>query len=136
MIYLTVLTCTILAIIIGSLWYGPIFGKRWMTLNNLPDLSTDPVVRKEQMKHMYPAYIIQFLLSFFQVFILYTYIKHVPEFSGVENALLMCFAFVVPTFAAASIWSGDSRKVQIQKFLLQTGYSIVSFIVFGAVLGL
>ncbi|MBU3669053.1 MAG: DUF1761 domain-containing protein, partial [Candidatus Taylorbacteria bacterium] len=56
MIYLTVLTCTILSIVIGSLWYGPIFGKRWMALNNLPDLSDDPVVRKGQMKHMYPAY--------------------------------------------------------------------------------
>ncbi|MBU3668988.1 MAG: hypothetical protein FGM57_03410 [Candidatus Taylorbacteria bacterium] len=70
------------------------------------------------------------------IFILYTYIQKVPEFSGVENALLICFAFVVPTFAAASMWSGDSRKVQIQKFLLQTGYAIISFIVFGAVLGI
>ena len=136
MIYLTVFTCTVLAMIIGSLWYGPIFGKRWMALNNLPELSTDPAIRKEQMRHMYPAYIIQFLLSFFQVFILYTYIDKVPEFSGVENALLMCLAFIVPTLATSGIWSGDSRSVQVQKFLIQTGYSLIAFIVFGAVLGL
>lgn len=136
MIYLTVLTCTILAIVIGSLWYGPIFGKRWMALNNLPELSTDPVVRKEQMKHMYPAYIIQFLLSFFQVFILYTYVQQVQGFSGVENAFLICIAFVVPTLATASMWNGDTRGVQIQKFLIQSGYALVTFVIFGAILGL
>lgn len=135
MIYLTVFTCTVLAIIVGSLWFGPVFGKRWMSLNNMC-LDSDPVKQKEQMKAMYPVYIIQFLLSFFQVFILSIYIKAVPDFSGVENALILCAAFIIPTFAGAVMWSGDNKKVALEKFLLQAGNAILTMLIAGAVLGL
>jgi Protein of unknown function (DUF1761) len=135
MIYLTVFTCTILAIIIGSLWFGPIFGKRWMSLNNMI-LPEDPIAKKEALKKMAPVYVIQFLLSFFQIFILSIYIQAIPDFSGVEHAAILCAAFIIPTYAGSVMWSGDSRKVALEKFLLQAGAAIISMIVFGAVLGL
>ncbi len=35
---IAIITATLATFAIGFLWYGPIFGKAWMKLNNVPDV--------------------------------------------------------------------------------------------------
>lgn len=136
--YLAILVCTILSIVIGSLWYGMFFGKLWMNIIGVnPDDCKDPVKRKEMNKKMVPMYAIQIITSLLQVLVLAYVISYVLDLA---NALISMFviwtAGVLPTIVGGIIWTNDSRKVMWQKFLLQAGYQLISFIAFGLILGM
>ncbi len=130
--YLAVLTCAILSMVVGSVWFGVIFGKKWMQLHGSDKL--DPAQLKELQKSMGPMYMIQFLLSIFQAWVLAYYIQGWKEAFGIENALWIWAAFVMPTVAGGVMWSSTDKKVMFVKFLIQAGYYMVLFVLFGLVL--
>jgi len=132
--YWAVFVCGVVSMIIGFIWYGPIFGKTWMKVNNIsPD---DAAKRAEMQKSSGPLYIVSFVLSLFQAYVLAYYIAGWQDATGVENALWIWAAFLIPTVAASSMWTNDSGKVKWTKFLIQSGYYLVLFVVFGLILGM
>lgn len=133
--FLPVLVCAIISLILGSIWYGPLFGKAWMRIIKAdPDCMTDPVKRKEAQKKALPLYILQFVLSIFEIWVLAHFIQGWSDVSPIESSLWIWAAFVMPTVAGASMWSGDSRKDAWQRFWLTAGFQLVLFIVFALVL--
>jgi len=54
--------------------------------------------------------------------------------SGICIAILIWIAFIVPTLASTSMWSGDSKQNAWSKFLIQAGYNLVLFVVCGYIL--
>ena len=132
--YLAVLVCGISAMVLGSIWYGPLFGKVWMRVNNVsPD---DLEKRKEMQKSAGPLYVVQFVLTLLQAWIMAWYIGSMDSASGVHNAFGMWLAFIIPTVASACMWTNDSKKVSWTKFGMQAGYYLVLFVIFGLILGL
>ncbi|MFZ5390929.1 MAG: DUF1761 domain-containing protein [Patescibacteria group bacterium] len=130
--YLAVIVCSVLAMIIGALWYGPIFGKKWLEIvgANINDLTA----REAMKKRAGPLYFVQFLLTLFQVYVLAYYISGWSEVSGLENSLWIWAAFIIPTVAGAAMWNNDSARVSWARFLIQGGYQLVLFVLFGLVL--
>ncbi len=131
--YLAVLTCAVISMILGGIWYGPLFGKKWMEI-----LGTDSKDKKEiakMQKSAGPLYLIQFLLTLFQAYVLAYYVKGWNEVSGVEGSLWIFFAFIMPTIAGFSMWNNYTKKVAIERFLIQSGYQLVLFTLFGLILG-
>jgi len=135
---LPILLCALLAMILGSVWYSPLlFGKAWMRLIKVdPEAMKDPVQRKKMQQRMFPLYMLQLLLSLFQIWVLSFYIQGWTEASGVTNALWIWAAFVMPTIATSIMWGNDSRRDSLQKFFIQAGYQLVMFVVFGLILGI
>lgn len=129
-----VLISVVVSLIIGSIWYGPLFGKKWMEIIGVDPNSMSDEKKKEMQKKAMPLYLVQALLTFFQVYVLAYYIAGWTEASGVENALWIWGAFIVPTLAGASMWTNDSRKIAWSRFLIQSGYQLVIFIIFGLIL--
>lgn len=129
---LAVLVCAVLAMVLGAIWYGPLFGKKWMEIVEATDL--DMEARKKMQKEATKLYIVQFLLALFQVLILAYYISAWRAVSGLENALWFWAAFVMPTVAGASMWNNDSSRIAWARFLIQGGYQLVLFIMFGLIL--
>lgn len=132
--YWAVLVCGVLSMIIGAVWYGPIFGKAWTKVIGATDM--DLAKRKEMQKRSMPLYFISFVLALFQAYVLAYYIAGWKEASGVENALWIWAAFVIPTVAAGAMWNIDSKEVSWTRFGIQAGYYLVLFVVFGLVLGM
>lgn len=132
--YFAIVTCAVLAMVIGAVWYGPIFGKKWLDIICATDCDLEK--RKEMNKGVWKLYVTQFLLVLFQVWVLSYYIQGWKEASGLVNALWIWGAFVVPTVAASAMWNNDNAKVSWARFLIQAGYQLVVFAVFGLVLGL
>lgn len=130
--YLAVLVCGILSMILGSVWYGPMFGKKWIEIIGATD--EDLERRKEMQKNARPLYFVSFVLSIFQAAVLAYYINALGTLSGVVNALLIWAAFVMPTVAAGSMWNNDSARISWMRFLIQASYYLVLFIVFALVL--
>lgn len=132
--YWAILVCAVVAMVLGFVWYGPLFGKAWMRLTGCADM--DEAKRKEMQKKAMPMYLVQFVLVLVQIFVLATYSITFAPVISVINALWIWLGFVMPTIAGSYMWSGDSRKNAWTKFFIQAGFQLVSFLVFGAILGL
>ncbi|MBI5733369.1 MAG: DUF1761 domain-containing protein [Candidatus Kerfeldbacteria bacterium] len=131
--YWTVLICAVLAMVIGAIWYGPLFGKKWMEIVNIKP--TDLAAREKMQTGVWKLYFVQFLLTLFQVYVLAFYIAGWKDASGLENSLWIWAAFVMPIIAGTAMWNNDSAKISWARFLIQGGYQLILFVLFGLVLG-
>jgi hypothetical protein len=129
-----IIVCAVISMIIGMIWYGPLFGRKWAQIIGA-DLD-DMEARKRMQKEAGPMYALQFLLSLFQVYVLAYYIAEWKEISGVVNALWIWAGFVVPIIAGTAMWNNDPKKVIWARFLIQAGYQLVCFVLFGLVLSM
>ncbi|MFA7277939.1 MAG: DUF1761 domain-containing protein [Candidatus Gracilibacteria bacterium] len=132
--YWAVLVCAIASMIVGSVWYGPIFGKKWMQICGADKL--DMEARKKMQKAAGPLYLAQFLLTLLQLWVFANILNYWPGASTVWIAVFMWVGFIMPTIAGSSMWNNDASKVKWARFLIQSGYQLVMFIIFGLILGL
>lgn len=130
--YVAIFVGAVLSMVIGALWYGPLFGKKWMEIVGVtPD---DVEARKNMQKGAGPLYGVQFMLTLFQVLVLSHLIADTARAGGVERALWIWAAFVIPTLAGAVMWTNEPGKQKWARFLIQGGYQLVIFLVFGLLL--
>ena len=128
-----VLVCTILTLVIGFIWYGPIFGKKWMEITGADKMDMER--RKEMMKGVWKLYIAQIALALLQVYVLAWYLNTIGNISsGIHTAFSIWLAFVMPTIAGTAMWNNDSAKISWARFFIQSGYQLIIFIVFGLIL--
>ncbi len=132
--YWAVLACAVASMVIGAIWYGPLFGRKWMAINGA---NPDDIARREEMqKAAGPLYGVQFLLSLLQLYVLAQLIVWTgAESKAVWVAFFMWLGFVMPTVAGLSMWTAQPAKVKWATFLISSGYQFVSFFVFGFILG-
>jgi len=130
--YWAILVCGVLAMIIGFIWYGPLFGKKWMEIAGVNP--ADLEARKKMQKSAGPLYAVQFIVTLFQIWVLAYYIAGWKEAAGIVNALWIWAAFVIPTLFGAVMWTNEPGKQKRARFLIQGGYQLVVFIVFGIIL--
>ena len=128
--YWAVISCAVVAMVVGAVWYGPLFGRAWLKV--IGATASDLAARREMQKRAAPLYAIQILLTCFQVFVLAHYVR--LGLGGVESALWIWAGFIMPTIAGTAMWNNDSRQVSMARFLIQSGYQLVIFILFGLIL--
>lgn len=130
--YWAVLSCALLSLVLGFVWYGPLFGRKWIEIN---ELSSDDLAKREAMqKEAGPLYVVQFVLSLLQIYILAHFVKGWSDVSGVESALWIWLGFVMPTVAGLAMWNAKPTKVKWAMFLISSGYQLISFVSFGFIL--
>jgi glycerol-3-phosphate acyltransferase PlsY len=116
----------ILSVVLGFIWYGPLFGKRWMTLSGITMPSEKP-----GMGTMIRPMVISFIGAIFMSFVLTYLIAFHNGFyqtSGYMTAILMgIFAwigFIVPVYLNFLGWEGRPKEL----FFINTGYWLVFII--------
>ena len=130
--YWAVFTGAILSMVLGFVWYGPLFGKKWMEIVGVnPD---DQEARKKMQKSAGSLYGVQFVLTLFQVTVLAYLVADSQGDGGVERALWVWSAFIIPSLAGAVMWTNESSKMKWARFLIQGGYQLVLFVIFGLLL--
>ncbi|MBN2344017.1 MAG: DUF1761 domain-containing protein [Deltaproteobacteria bacterium] len=130
--YIAIIVGAVASMVVGAVWYGPLFGRIWMNIVGVnPE---DEERRKEMQKGAGPLYLIQFLLTLFQVLVLAHLIADTQRVGGIERALWIWGAFVVPSLAGAAMWTMDATKIKWARFLIQGGYQLVMFAIYGALL--
>jgi len=122
----------VLSMIIGAIWYGPVFGKKWLEIAGVNP--SDLEARKKMQKTAGPLYVIQFVLTLFQVLVLAHLVADTRVAGGVERSLWIWAAFIIPTLAGAVMWTNEAGKMKWARFLIQGGYQLILFIVFGLLL--
>lgn len=130
--YWAIASGAVLSMVIGAIWYGPLFGKKWMEIVGVN--SADLEARKKMQKSAGLLYLVQFILTLFQVLILAHLIANTKLVGGLERSLWIWAAFIIPTLAGAVMWTNESGKLKWARFLIQGGYQLVLFVLFGLLL--
>ncbi len=131
--YLAVLVSAIIAMGLGFVWHGPLFGKKFMAAMGMT-IPTDPEVRKKMQKAMAMTYVIQFLLFVVTTSVLSIYINYGPK-TGLVTAVCLWLGFVMPTAASAALWNDRPTNAKWTIFLVSAGFNLVMLAVAGLILG-
>ncbi len=129
--YWAILVSAIASMVIGSIWYGPLFGKKFMEAMGMNEWS--PEKKAEMTKSMGISYVGQFILSLIMFFVLAWYITtsvHTGIIGGMANAFGLWLGFVVPLAAGNVLWGG--KKIL---FWLSIGNMLITLLVAGAIIG-
>jgi hypothetical protein len=130
--YWAIASGAVLSMIVGGIWYGPVFGKKWMEIIGFDP--SDSEARKKMQKSAGPLYFVQFLLTLFQVLVLAHLVADTDRAGGLERSLWIWAAFVIPTLAGAVMWTSDAGRLKWSRFLIQGGYQLVMFFIYGLLL--
>lgn len=131
--YIAVIGAAVAAIVLGALWYGPVFGKQWMALAGLT---------KEGMKSMKMSPAVAMFGGLITSLLMAYVLSHGITFgnaylgtSGVAGGMMGAFwywlGFAVPLTGGAYLWEGKSIKL----WILNAGYYLVALMLMGAILG-
>lgn len=127
--WLGIFLAVVAAMAIGTIWYGPLFGKQWMKLVNFKKGTSSPV---GPMLVMLALAIIQaFVLAHFIVYAGYFY----PEYSGLAVGLLTglwsFIGFVAPVLISNTVFAKGSMDL----LKINLGNQLVTLAAIGAILG-
>lgn len=129
--YWAVLVSAIASMIIGSIWFGPLFGKMFMKEMGMDAWSKE---KQEKMKKsMGLSYVAQFIASFVMFYVLAGLVGgfgHMTLGGGAMTGAVLWIGFVVPLALGDLIWGGNKKL-----FWLKVGHMLVTLLAAGAIIG-
>ncbi len=126
-----VVVAAIASMVIGSIWYGPLFGKMFSSLMGFDQLTPDQQAAAK--KGMMKLYVVQFIASLVMFYVMAWFINNI--YSDVRGALTVAFmswlGFTLTTQLGNALWGGKMKL-----FWLGAGNSLVTAIVGALILGM
>lgn len=123
--WLAVLAAALSAFLLGGIWYGPLFKHAWCR-----EAGVDPDKPNGHPARVFGVAFVAALLS--AVFLAWL-LGAAPALSlAVHHGFMVGFAFVSMSFAINYSFAGRSLKL----WLIDSGYHILQFALYGLVLGL
>lgn len=133
--YFAVILNVALAMGLGFVWYGPLFGAQWAEMMGW----TEDSMAEARKQGMGKAYAVQALGALLMSFVLAhsiifaaAYLQVNGIMAGVEAAIWNWVGFIAPVTVGAVLWEGKSWKL----WALNAGYFFVLLLVMGIVLSL
>jgi hypothetical protein len=129
--YLAVLVAAIASMVIGSIWHGPLFGKKYMQVMGFDQMS--PEQRAEMKKGMTKMYILQFIASLVMFYVLAGFIGKTGSLTlagGLGVGFWAWLGFAVPIKMGEAIWGGKWPL-----FWIGIGNMLITLLATGAIIG-
>ena len=124
--FLAIVAAMASAMVLGSLWYGPILGKQWMKLNNFT---------QEDIKAagpMWKTIVVTAVMYLIAAFGLSMYLGEEPSISfGAFAGFATAFFWIGTSKFNNVTYEGQSKKL----WLLHFGYDVIVYTVMGIVIG-
>ncbi len=119
----------VLATVIQSIWYGPLFSKAFMKA-----MGVDPMIppTEEMKKSMMISIVLELIMNFILFFGFFTLLGiagAVTYISAAIFAAIFWFFMVMPLKASSAIWAGKGTKSNWVLFALGAGVSLISFVI-------
>ena len=136
--YLAVVVAAVSSIVIGSVWFGPLFGKPFSKGMGVETWSED---KKAAMKSSMPAtYLKQFVMSLIMAFVVayvvWMYRIALPELgalmAGLQTGFWLWIGVAVPVRYGESLWNGQKFRYTA----IDLGYWLVLLLTYGVILSL
>ena len=133
--YLAVLLAAVANIVLGFLWYGPLFGKQWIAMMGFTKESMDEAKKKGMAK----SYALMALGSLIMSYVLahsFIFASAYTQTPGAVGGLMVGFwswlGFVAPVTLGTVLWEGKTWKL----WILNSGYYFVGLLIMGVILSL
>lgn len=131
--YLAVIAATVLSIVLGFLWYGPVFGKKWIALMKFSEAD----MKKAKEAGMGKNYALMAISSFVMAYVLAHSVAYGSAFYEISGAsagamagFWSWFGFIAPVTLSSVLWEGKSWSL----WVLNNGYYVVSLVLMGILL--
>lgn len=121
--YLAVLVAGVFNMVLGYVWYGPLFGKMWMKDSGMSKSSMNG-------KGAGPKYVMMYIVSVVLAYFMAWMVQMRGLTSVSDGAMagaMVWLGFVATTQFGGWLWSGK----KFGAYLVDTGYYLVSLVVFG-----
>lgn len=128
--YVAILVCGVAAMIIGSVWYGPLFGKTWTKLVGLTKEDFE-----KGKKTMPQTYGMMFAAALVTSFVLAVIIESVGVVPGPITGMMGAFWVWLGFVAAIKLSDVLFEKKPLKLYFIEIGYYFVFLMVAGAILG-
>lgn len=123
--YIAVLLAAVASMVVGYLWYGPLFGKKWMSLMGVKEMGD-----KSQMPKNYS---IVFVGSLVTAYVTAVFLG-LTNMTTLTGALTLAFwawlGFQAPLLVSSVLWEGKSWNL----YCLNAVYWLVNLLVISSVL--
>lgn len=126
--YLALAAAALFSLIWGSLYYGPIAGKKWMKLANIPN-------KKPQMDKMIKSMILAFITTMLMAYVLthiVAYAGYTGWQEGVKAGFWIWLGFIGTSSMGIVLWEGKSWEL----YILHNIWSSINLMVIGAIVTL
>lgn len=130
--YLAILVAAVFNMALGFVWYGPLLAKPWMKYNGYTKEGMDKQMKSGNMGLKYG-------MMFVSSLVLAYFMSWLVNMGGASN-------WMTGAMLGAMAWLGFAATVQFANwnfsgkkfgaFVIDTGYFLVSFVVFGALFAL
>lgn len=131
--YPAVLGATVAAMVIGFLWYGPLFGKKWLALSGI----APSAIETAKAQGMWKNYLINFIGAFVMAYVLAhslvfasAYLEVTGLGAGLQGGFWNWLGFIAPVTLGSVLWEGKSWSL----WVLTNGYYLVTLLVMGVIL--
>ena len=128
--YLAVFVSAVASLVIGALWYGPMFGKPWMRPLGISRESMQGWEKKMVAKR---GYAISFISSLVMAYTLalFANLFRVTDITGAwQLSFWIWLGFIATTQLGPVLWLGKSLKL----YLIDTFYHLVNIFVVSVIL--
>ncbi|MEK7080125.1 MAG: DUF1761 domain-containing protein [Patescibacteria group bacterium] len=132
--YGAVVVGMIVAVVLGGLWYGPLFGKLWMREVGMakPDVITPDMKRSMMRSYTFVALsslVMTYVLAHVLVFSS-AYTGATGVMAGLQAGFWSWLGFALPPTLGPVLWEGKSFKY----LLVTAGYYLVALLLIGVLL--
>jgi hypothetical protein len=123
--WIAIIVATAAAMVIGFLWYGPVFGKTWMALTGrgMGEGSSPG-----------PLYVLTALAAFIEAIALNWFINETGWTTGAGGELIGLYAglgFIATAFFSQVLFAGRPPRL----YAIDAGYQVFQAVVLGAIIG-
>jgi hypothetical protein len=134
--YWAVVASAIVMMILGALWYGPLFGKEWMRLMGMKGSDKMDDKMKQAMMRSYGlmalgALAMSFVLAHAVIYA-ESYLGTSGIWGGVQAGFWNWLGFVAPVTLGTVLWEGKPWKL----WFINVGYYFVGLPVIGVLLSI
>lgn len=126
---LAVLFGAIGSMVVGFVWYGPLFGKSWAKLMGFSEKET-----QDMKKGMGKTYGIMFVASFIMAYILSQFVGITGTYTLMNGMTIGFWAWL--GFVATVMMTGMLfGKKSLQLYFIDSGYQLANLVIMGAIVG-
>ncbi|MEQ8476905.1 DUF1761 domain-containing protein [Fulvivirga sp.] len=121
--WLAIVVATLLTFVLGAIWYGPLFGKRWMAENGF----TEEELKNANMAKIYgTAFVLEFIMTVNLAF----FLNGLSVQEGLMYGFATGFGWVAMAIGVNYLFARKSMML----WFIDGFYFVVSFLIMGAIL--
>jgi hypothetical protein len=128
---LAVIVSAVVSMVIGSVWYGPLFGKQFMAAAGMDKWTPEKqAAEKAKMGKLYAMQAVASLVMFYVLAVFVGNSGDMTVSSGLNIAFWAWLGFIVPTQLGSAIWGGSMKL-----FWIGAGNMLVTLLAAGFIIG-